>query len=92
MGIIAQFPLRRLALETQGFITRKRRDAAATRRAGFLREGLGHVTDSDVTNKCNGRRSAIDLPEHDVERADDCRDIGQHMPAAEEIHRLQMGE
>jgi hypothetical protein len=36
--------------------------------------------------------SAIDLPEHDVERADDCRDIGQHMPAAQEIHRLQMGE
>ena len=34
-GIIAQFPLRRLALETQGFITRKRGDAAATRRAGF---------------------------------------------------------
>jgi hypothetical protein len=62
-GIIAQYPLRRLALETQGFITRKRRDAAATRRAGFLREGLGHVTDSNVTNKCNGRRSAIDLPE-----------------------------
>src|SRR5215472_11971629 len=34
-GIIAQYPLRRLALETQGFITRKRGDAAATRRAGF---------------------------------------------------------
>src|SRR5215831_9928849 len=41
-GIIGQFPLRRLALETQGFITRKRRDAAATRRAGFFREGFGH--------------------------------------------------
>src|SRR2546430_14443959 len=36
------------------------------------------------------RASAIDLPEHDVERADDRRDIGQHMPAAQEIHRLQM--
>src|SRR5262249_15240116 len=58
-GIIAQFPLRRLALETQGFSTRKRRDAAATRRAGFLREGLGHVAVSNVTNKCNGGRSAI---------------------------------
>jgi hypothetical protein len=56
-GIIAQYPLRRLALETHGFITSKRRDAAATRRAGFLREGLGHVTDSNVTNKCNGRRN-----------------------------------
>src|SRR5262245_41551044 len=41
----------------------------------FFREGLGHVTDSNVTNKCNGRRSAIDLPEHDVERTDDHRDI-----------------
>ena len=40
----------------------------------------------------NVGRSAIDLPEHDVERADDRRDIGQHMPAAQEIHRLQMGE
>src|SRR5262249_6665841 len=39
-----------------------------------------------------GRWSAIDLPEHDVERANDRRDIGQHMPAAQEIHRLQMGE
>ena len=29
-GIIAQYPLRRLALETHGFITRKRRDAVAT--------------------------------------------------------------
>src|SRR2546423_10191198 len=37
-------------------------------------------------------RSAIDLPEHDVERADDRRSIGQHRPAAQEIHRLQMGE
>src|SRR3989440_11041835 len=44
------------------------------------------------TNKCNSGRSAIDLPEHDVERADDRRDIGQHMPAAQEIHRLQMGK
>src|SRR6266404_5148180 len=44
------------------------------------------------TNKCNGGRSAIDLPEHDVERAEDRRNIGQHMPAAQEIHRLQMGE
>ena len=40
----------------------------------------------------NVGRSAIDLPEHDVERADDRRDIGQHMPAAQEIHRLQMRE
>src|SRR5215468_12726601 len=68
VGIIAQFPIRRLALETQGFITRKRRDAAATRRAGFFRKGLGHVAVSNVTNKCNGARSAIDLAEHNIER------------------------
>src|SRR5215475_7186255 len=47
VGIIAQFPIRRLALETQGFITRKRRDAAATRRAGFFCKGLGHVAVSN---------------------------------------------
>jgi hypothetical protein len=92
VGFIAQRSIRSLALETQGFIARKRRDAAATRRAGFLREGLGHVAVSNRTNKCNGGRSAIDLPEHDVERADDRRDISQHMPAAQEIHRLQMGK
>src|SRR5262245_52986901 len=59
VGIIAQFPLRRLALETQGFITRKRRDAAATRRAGFFRKGLGHVAVSNsLTNAmADGQRS-----------------------------------
>jgi two-component system, NtrC family, sensor kinase len=73
-------------------LQQQRRNAAATRRAGFLREGLGHVAVSNRTNKCNGGRSAIDLPEHDVERAEDRRNIGQHMPAAQEIHRLQMRE
>ena len=41
--IIAQYPLRRLALETQGFITRKRRDAAATRRLPVQRVPLTAV-------------------------------------------------
>src|SRR6266446_192466 len=54
-------------------------------------EDLGHVAVSNYTQG-NGERSAIDLPEHDVERADDRHDIGQHMPAAQEIHRLQMRE
>jgi hypothetical protein len=36
--------------------------------------------------------SAINLAEHDIERADDRRDVGEHVPAAQEIHRLQMGE
>jgi hypothetical protein len=30
----------------------------------------------------DGERSSIDLPEHDVERADDRRDVGKHVPAA----------
>ena len=37
-----------------------------------------------------GERSSID--EHDIERADDRRDIGKHVPAAQEVHRLKMGE
>jgi hypothetical protein len=38
------------------------------------------------------RGSAIDLPEHDVKRANECRDVGKHMPAAQEVHCLEMGE
>jgi hypothetical protein len=45
-----------------------------------------------LRNNGEAERSAIDLAEYDVERADDRRNIGQHMPAAQEIHRLQMGE
>ena len=33
---------------------------------------------------------AIDFPEHDIDRSQYCRDIGQHMASAEEIHGLQM--
>jgi hypothetical protein len=51
--------------QTLGFITRERRDAAATARACVL-----------------GERSSIDLPEHDIERAEDRRDVGKHVPAA----------
>src|ERR1700687_4209473 len=36
--------------------------------------------------------SSIDLAEHDVERADDRRDVGQHVAAADHVHGLQMGE
>jgi hypothetical protein len=35
--------------------------------------------------------SAINLAEHDIKRADDRRDVGQHVPAAQEIHGLQVG-
>src|SRR5262249_12133995 len=36
--------------------------------------------------------SAIDLSEYDVERAEDRRDVGEHVTAREKIHRLQMRE
>ena len=36
--------------------------------------------------------SPVDLPEHDVERAEDGRDVGQHVPAAHEVHGLEMRE
>jgi hypothetical protein len=43
----------------QGFIPRKRRNAAATGRAGFFREGLGHVGCCNLTIKAmaGGQRS-----------------------------------
>src|SRR6266404_541526 len=56
-GFVAQLPIRSLLLKTQRFIACKRRDAAATRRAGSFREGLGHVAISNVTNK---RRAVSD--------------------------------
>jgi hypothetical protein len=37
VGVTAQLPIRSLLLETQRFIPRKRRNAAATGRAGFFR-------------------------------------------------------
>src|ERR1700738_4742710 len=36
--------------------------------------------------------SPVDLSEHDVERAEDGRDVGQQMALADEIHGLQMGK
>src|SRR5439155_12200357 len=35
---------------------------------------------------------SVDLTEYDIERADDRRNIGQHMAAAHRIDRLQMGK
>jgi hypothetical protein len=57
VGVIAQPPIGGLRLEAQGLIAPQRRNAAATRRAGFLGEGLGHVAISNVTNK---RRAVSD--------------------------------
>ena len=82
-GIIAQLPIRSLRLEAQGLIARKRRNTAATRRACFLGETLGHVFGSQSYREATaGELPAIDLSEHDVERADDRRDVGKHVPAA----------
>src|SRR5215468_4388564 len=36
--------------------------------------------------------SPVHLPEHDVERAEDGRNVGQQVAAANEVHRLEMGE
>ena len=36
--------------------------------------------------------SAINLAEHDIKRADDRRDVGQHVPADQKVHGPQMGE
>jgi hypothetical protein len=83
VGIVTQLPIGSLYLEVLGFITREWRDAASTRRACLLGERLGHVLVLKLIIKATeGERSSIDLPEHDIERADDRRDIGKHVPAA----------
>jgi hypothetical protein len=42
-GIVSEPPIRSLSLQALGFITRKWRDSAATRRAGLLGERRDHV-------------------------------------------------
>ena len=88
VGIVTQFPIGGLRLQALGFITREWRDAAATRRAGLLGERLGHILVLEPFIKAMAIvRSSIDLPEHDVERADDCRHVGEHVPTGQKIHR-----
>ena len=81
-GIIAQLPIRSPAW--------KRR--ASSRGSGGTppRHGV-HVFSARLSVMClapnlieatAGQQSAIDLSEHDVERADDRRDVGKHVPAA----------
>src|SRR5262245_20583540 len=92
-GIIAQLPTRRLPLQAQRLIGAKRRNAAATGGARLVREGVGHdAVSGRAYTAMLSAGSAIDLAEHDVERADDRRDVRQHVPASQEIHRLQVGE
>ena len=80
-GIIAQLPIRSLRLEAQSLIARKRRNTAATRRACFLGETSVMCLAPNLIEATAGQPSAIDLSEHDVERADDRRDVGKHVPA-----------
>jgi hypothetical protein len=85
VGIVTELPIGSLCLEALGLITRERRDAAATGRACLLGKSFAHVLSPRqfLARKATaGERSSIDLPEHDIERADDRRDIGKHVPAA----------
>jgi hypothetical protein len=43
VGIVTQLPIGSLCLEALGFITRERRDAAATGRACFLGKSFAHA-------------------------------------------------
>jgi hypothetical protein len=59
-GFIAQLPIRSLALEAQGFITRKRRNAAATWRAGFsARVSVMWLSPIALTNATAGDQRSI---------------------------------
>ena len=49
VGVIAQFPIRSLRLKTLRFLMRERRNAAATRGAFLLGEGLVHVLGRRIT-------------------------------------------
>jgi hypothetical protein len=51
-----------------------------------------------ATENCSWRgdvvtsQLAVDLTKYDVQRADDGGDVGQHMAAAQEVHRLKVGD
>ena len=53
---------------------------------------LPHARSHPAATRREIKRLSIDLPEHDIERAYDRRDIGKHMTACQKVHRLQMGE
>src|SRR5258707_14349665 len=63
--------------------------SARSRPAAPMRSRLPARPKSDQTGWA-GPPSTIDLSEHDIERAEDGRDVGQQMAAADEIHRLQV--
>src|ERR1700689_2480046 len=47
---------------------------------------------SVIVKRSRRPRSPIDLAEHNVERAEDRADVGQHVLAAQKIHRLKRRE
>src|SRR5258705_8893224 len=63
--------------------------SARSRPAAPTRSRLPARPKSDQTGWA-GPPSTIDLSEHDIERAEDGRDIGQQMALADKIHCLQM--
>jgi hypothetical protein len=76
--VIAQLPIRSLALETQRFIARKRRNAAATRRASFLREGLGPIALTNATAR--GQRSISVIAVWLANTKPELKRAGRHHP------------
>src|SRR5258707_10354751 len=61
-GFIAQLPIGSLRLEAQGLIAPQRRNAAATKRACFFGERLGHVLGSPPYLGSSGGRGSVRSP------------------------------
>jgi hypothetical protein len=57
-------------------------------RAGIAGPAVMFLVLKLIIKVTEGERSSIDLPEHDVKRADDRRDVCKHVAAAQEVHRL----
>src|SRR6266487_6178442 len=52
----------------------------------------GAITGSRKWTQVFARGSSVDLAEDNVDRAKNCRDVGEHVPAGEKIHRLEVRE
>src|SRR5215510_6306177 len=55
----------------------------------YTPEGMPPRRETDAVKSAP---SSVHLAEHDVDRAEDGRDVGQHVAAAEEVHGGEMGE
>jgi len=83
VSFLRQLPVWGLCMEQLSSSSRKRRYSPAAGSTGFASKSFGHVLVLKLIIKATeGERSSIDLPEYDVERADDRRDVGKHVPAA----------